>query len=198
MVCNRCIAVVRHEFENLGLKTISVTLGEVDLVRALSPEQLELINSKLVTHGFEMMDDKKSMLIEKIKNVIISQIHYESMNDLKLNFSEIITGKLNRDYTYLTNLFSETEGITIERYIILQKIEKVKEMLVYDEMSLTEIADEMGYSSVAHLSTQFKKMTGFTTGYFKSIRDKKRLSLDNVKPVNDNKRINNSVTRNNS
>lgn len=194
MVCNRCIAVVKSEFINSGVEPLAVIMGEVEVAKALNVTERDLINSKLITHGFELIDDKKSKVIEKIKTTIINRIHY--MNDKpKINFSEVIVDKLNRDYTYLTNLFSEIEGITIEQFVILQKIEKVKELLVYDEMSLSEIADELGYSSVAHLSNQFKKVTGLTPSYFKSVKDKKRKSLDNVKPVNSVKQINKGVTK---
>lgn len=194
MVCNRCIAVVKSEFVNSGLQPITITLGEVELAKELSEGERDSISSRLTPHGFELIDDKKSKIIEKIKTTIINQIHY--INDKpKTNFSDLIESKLNRDYTYLTNLFSEIEGITIEQFIILQKIEKVKELLVYNEKNISEIAVELGYSSVAHLSNQFKKITGLTPSYFKNVKDKKRLSLDHIKPVNDVKQINKNVIK---
>ncbi len=184
MVCNRCIAVVKSEFDTLGYSTANVTMGEVDLPAKISSEALKEISSKLTPHGFELIDDKKSKLIEKIKTVVISQVH-NGEDKPKQNYSDLIAQKLNKDYSYLSNLFSEIEGITIEHYIILQKIERVKELLVYDELSLNEIADEMGYSSASHLSNQFKKVTGLTPSYFKTVKDKKRLSLDHVKSKKD-------------
>jgi AraC-like DNA-binding protein len=176
------------------MEPVVVTLGEVELTKDLNNKERDLINSKLVQHGFELIDDKKSKLIEKMKTTIINQIHYVKDRP-KLNFSDLIANELNKDYTYLTNLFSEIEGITIEQFIILQKIERAKELLVYDEMNLSEIAVILGYSSVGHLSNQFKKVTGLTPTYFKSVKGKKRLPLDQVKTVNDVKQINKSVTK---
>lgn len=181
MVCNRCISVVTHEVKKLGHDNAVITMGEVNIPTELSKEQQEKITAALTAHGFEIIDDKKSAIIEKIKTIVIDQIHH--INDrLKVNYSTIISDRLAKDYSYLSNLFSEVEGITIEQYIILQKIEKVKELLVYDELSLSQIADELGYSSVAHLSNQFKKVTGLTPSHFKSIKENKRQSLDNIKP----------------
>lgn len=179
MVCNRCIAVVSNEFEKLGHALSSITMGEVNSVAEFTKEELIHINISLQKHGFELIDDKKSTIIEKIKNVVIDQVHH-SGERLKVNYSTLISEELGKDYSYLSNLFSEIEGITIEQFIILQKIEKVKELLVYDELNLSEIADEVGYSSVAHLSNQFKKVTGLTPSYFKKIKENKRLSLDRV------------------
>lgn len=181
MVCSRCISVVRNEFVKLGLEPESIIMGEVTLVNELTGEQHTMIENALKGHGFELIDDKKSTTIEKIKTVIIDQVHH--VNDrLKVNYSTLISNSLGRDYSYLSNLFSEVEGITIEQYVILQKIEKVKELLVYDELSLSQIADELGYSSVAHLSNQFKKITGLTPSHFKTIKENKRVSLDSVNP----------------
>lgn len=183
MVCNRCISVVKQEFENLGYSPVTVTMGEVDLAEDVDKDQIQEISTVLHKHGFELIDDKKSAIVEKIKTIVIDQIHH--VNDrLKINYSTLIVDKLGRDYSYLSNLFSEIEGITIEQYIILQKIEKVKELLVYDEMSLSQIADELGYSSVGHVSNQFKKITGLTPSHFKTIKENKRLALDNIKPIN--------------
>lgn len=181
MVCNRCISVVTSEIKELGHKDAVITMGEVNIPGELNKEQQQKIAIALNAHGFEIIDDKKSAIIEKIKALIIEQVHH--LNDrLKVNYSTLISDRLARDYSYLSNLFSEVEGITIEQYIILQKIEKVKEFLVYDELSLSQIADEMGYSSVAHLSNQFKKVTGLTPSHFKSIKENKRKSLDNINP----------------
>lgn len=194
MVCNRCIAVVRSEFEKLGYTDFVVIMGEVDVPDDLSASQIEKVREKLGTHGFEIIDDKKSKLIEKIKTAVIDQVQ-NTNNRPKINYSELISAKLGRDYSYLSNLFSEIEGITIEQYIILQKIEKVKELLVYDELSLSEISDILGYSSVAHLSNQFKKVTGLTPSHFKTVKENKRISLDRVKPVNDVKKNHKNVKK---
>lgn len=181
MVCNRCISVVTNEIKKLGYDDAVITMGEVNFTGELNKEEQQKIAAVLNAHGFVIIDDKKSTIIEKIKTTVIDQIHH--INDrLKINYSTLISDKLAKDYSYLSNLFSEVEGITIEQYIILQKIEKVKELLVYDELSLSQIADELGYSSVAHLSSQFKKVTGLTPSHFKSIKENKRQSLDNIKP----------------
>jgi AraC-like DNA-binding protein len=183
MVCNRCISVVAEELDRLNQSNAMVTMGEVNLDRELTSDELLAMRQAFLKHGFEIIDDKKGAIIEKIKNVIIDQIHH--INDrVKVNYSILISEKLSKDYSYLSNLFSEMEGITIEQFIILQKIEKVKELLVYDELSLSQIADELDYSSVAHLSAQFKKVTGLTPSYFKTIKDNKRISLDKVKTKN--------------
>jgi AraC-like DNA-binding protein len=194
MVCNRCISVVTNEIRKLGYEDALITMGEITFPGTISKDEHDTIAKALEAHGFEIIDDKKSTLIEKIKAIIIDQVHH--VNDrLKVNYSTLISDKLAKDYSYLSNLFSEVEGITIEHYIILQKIEKVKELLVYDELSLSQIADELGYSSVAHLSNQFKKVTGLTPSHFKSIKENKRLSLDNIKPVNDVKPSHNDVNK---
>jgi AraC-like DNA-binding protein len=179
MVCIRCKMVVRTELEKLGLHHMVVELGEADIKESLSAEQRDLLNVALKRSGLELMDDKKSMLIEKIKNVIIELVHYSDI-ELKINLSDHISEKLNHDYTYLANLFSEVEGTTIEKFYITHKIERVKELLVYDELNLTEIADKLNYSSVAHLSNQFKKITGLTPSHFKKLRHKRRIMLENV------------------
>jgi AraC-like DNA-binding protein len=179
MVCIRCKMVVKDELSKLGLQYKSVELGEVDIEENLSSIMLEKFKQSLFKSGLELMDDKKSVLIQKIKNVIIEQVHYAD-EPLKVNFSEFLSKKLNHDYTYLANLFSEVQGTTIEQYIIAHKIERVKELLVYDELNLTEIAFLMHYSSVAHLSTQFKKVTGLTPSHFKKLRDKRRNLLEDL------------------
>ena len=166
MVCIRCKMVVKQELKKLGLQAVAVDLGEVEILENISPTQQSELKTALHKFGLELMDNKKSILIEKIKQVIIELIHYTD-EPLKINFSNHLSEKLNYDYTYLANLFSAVEGTTIEHFIIVHKIEKVKELLVYDELSLTEISYKLHYSSVAHLSNQFKKITGLTPSYFK-------------------------------
>ncbi|KPH15065.1 AraC family transcriptional regulator [Chryseobacterium sp. ERMR1:04] len=180
MVCNRCIMVVQNELEKLGLSLTHIKLGEVTLANALSSDEKKSIEAVLVPLGFEVIDDKKSRIIEKIKNIIIDLVHHQD-NDIKKNLSNVLTEQINHDYNYLSNLFSEVEGTTIEKYFIAQKIEKIKELLVYDELSLSEIAFRMNYSSVAYLSNQFKKVTGLTPSHFKKIREEKRKPLDECK-----------------
>lgn len=179
MVCNRCIMVVKDKLEKLGLDVKNVTLGEVTLGKGPTAEERKQIESVLIPLGFEVIDDKKSRIIEKIKNIIIDLVHHHD-NDTRVNLSELLSRELNHDYNYLSNLFSEVEGTTIEKYFIAQKIEKVKELLVYDELSLSEIAYRLNYSSVAYLSNQFKKVTGLTPSHFKQIREDKRKPLDEV------------------
>ncbi len=179
MVCIRCKLVVKDELTKLGLQFNTVELGEVETLEQLSREQLELFKGGILKYGLELMDDKKSVLIQRIKNVIVELVHY-SEEPLHVNFSEFLSQKLNHDYTYLANLFSEVQGTTIEKFIIAHKIERVKELLVYNELNLTEIAYLMHYSSVAHLSTQFKKVTGLTPSHFKQLKDKRRSMLDKM------------------
>lgn len=179
MVCNRCIMVVQDELEKLGLDFTNIKLGEVTLAKELTSDEKNSLESVLVPLGFEIIDDKKSRIIEKIKNTIIDLVHHQD-NDSKNNLSDILSKELNHDYNYLSNLFSEVEGTTIEKYFIAQRIEKIKELLVYDELSLSEIADRLNYSSVAYLSNQFKKVTGLTPSHFKQIREDRRKPLDKV------------------
>lgn len=179
MVCIRCKMVVKDELKKLGLHYIVVELGEVEILEDISNEQHELFKVALLKSGLELLDDKKSVLIQKIKNIIVELVHY-SEEPLAVKFSGYLSQKLNYDYTYLANLFSEVQGTTIEKFLIAHKIERVKELLVYDELNLTEIAYLMHYSSVAHLSTQFKKVTGLTPSYFKQLKDKRRSTLENV------------------
>ena len=179
MVCNRCILVVKQELEKLQIESNKVTLGEIETTIDLPKEKIQQLSSNLYALGFELLDNAKQQIIEKIKNIIIQQVHY-TPDESHHNFSEILSNTLLKDYSYLSRLFSEVEGITIEKYAINQKIEKVKELIIYDELSLSEIAYKLGYSSVAHLSNQFKKVTGFTTTYFKKIGQNKRKPLDEV------------------
>ncbi|HNR48583.1 MAG TPA: AraC family transcriptional regulator [Bacteroidia bacterium] len=179
MVCNRCIMVVQHELEKLGLKPLHVALGEVTLENDLTESTKSKLQEALTTLGFELIDDKKSRIIEKIKTIIIRLIHDQDSR-LNQNLSDILSSELHHDYNYLSNLFSEVEGITIEKYFIAQKIERVKELLVYDELTLSEIAYQLNYSSVAYLSSQFKKVTGLTPSHFKLIKEEKRKPLDEV------------------
>lgn len=179
MVCNRCIMVVENELKKLGLQHIKIILGEVELVKEPTAEQKVELEKALTNSGFELINDRKSRIIEKIKNVIVELVHYHE-DDEKFNLSDVLSRNLNHEYNYLSNLFSEVEGTTIEKYFIGQKIEKIKELLVYDELSLSEIAYKLNYSSVAYLSNQFKKVTGLTPSHFKKIREEKRKSLDEV------------------
>lgn len=179
MVCNRCIMAVQNELDRLGLTAENVGLGEVTLDSEPTAEEKTKLEDALNRLGFELIDDKKSRIIEKIKNVIIELVHHQD-NDLKTNLSDVLSNNLHHDYSYLSKLFSEVEGTTIEKYFIAQKIEKVKELLVYDELSLSEIAYRLNYSSVAYLSNQFKKVTGLSPSHFKRIREDKRKPLDEV------------------
>lgn len=179
MVCIRCKMVVKTELEKIGLHYITVELGEAEIKETMTADQQRLLKEGLLKSGLELMNDKKSILIQKIKNVVIDLVHY-SEEPLVIKFSEYLSQKLNHDYTYLANLFSEVQGITIEKFLILHRIERVKELLVYDELSLTEIAYLMHYSSVAHLSTQFKKVTGLTPTHFKQLKIKRRSMLEDM------------------
>lgn len=176
MVCIRCQMVVKAELEKLDLKYTQVRIGEVDLVGDVKPEQLEQLNVGLKKAGLGLMDDKKSILVEKTRSAIIELVHY-SEDQIKVNLSDFLSEKLNYNYTYLANLFSEVKGITIEKFYLTHKIERVKELIVYDELNLSEIAYRMNYSSVAHLSNQFKKFTGLTPTHFKMLKAKRRDTL---------------------
>ena len=179
MVCNRCIMVVQNELDKLGLNVKNIKLGEVVLSKEPTAEEKNKLDKALVLLGFELIDDKKSRIIEKIKNIIIELVHHQN-NDAKTNLSDVLSSQLHHDYNYLSNLFSEIEGTTIEKYFIAQKIEKVKELLVYDEFSLSEISLQMNYSSVSHLSKQFKKVTGFTPTYYKQLKERKRTPIEEL------------------
>ena len=179
MVCLRCKMVVRSELDKLGLHYGEIELGEVEVEEDIQSGQLTELNIALKKSGLELMDDKKSILVEKIKTLIIEMVHY-SDEQIKINLSDYLSQKLNYNYTYLANIFSEVKGTTIEQFYLSHKIEKVKELLVYGELNLTEIAWKLHYSSVAHLSHQFKKITGLTPSFFRSLKHKKRNALENV------------------
>jgi len=171
--------VVKSEFEKLGLQPTTVELGEVELEKEISDEQKEVLLENLQVLGFDLIDDKKTKTVERIKNLIVDLVHHKN-NELKINLSDYLAENLNQDYNSLSNLFSEIENTTIEKYFISQKIEKVKELLIYNELSLSEIADILNYSNVAHLSNQFKKITGFTPTSFKQSKDKMRIQIENI------------------
>ena len=179
MVSIRCKMAVKAELEKMGLRYVILELGLVETMEELTPKQLVELKAALLNCGLELMDDKKAVLIEKIKAVIIEMIHYADEMP-KVNYSDYISEKLGQDYTHMSKIFSEVKGITIEHYIIAHKIEKVKELLLYDELNLSEISYKLNYSSVAHLSQQFKKVTGLTPSFFKQLKDKKRNPLDNI------------------
>ena len=184
MVSNRCKMAVKEELTKLGLHFIIVDLGEVEIMENISVEQLEQLQAALRISGLELMDDKRAILIEKIKNVITEMVHHTDELP-KMNYSDFISEKLNYDYTYLSNIFSEVKGITIQQFIIIHKIERAKELLLYDELNLTEISYKLHYSSVAHLSNQFKKVTGLTPSHYKQLKDKKRNPIEEIGNKND-------------
>ena len=177
--CNRCIMVVKQELENLKLKPLKVSMGEAELSKQPSVKQMQQLNSRLLQLGFEILDDKKQKQIEKIKSLLIKKVQSGDVEE-HFSISEYLSTALHKEYSYISRLFSEVEGITVEQFFILQKIEKVKELLVYGEQNLSEISFLLGYSSVAHLSAQFKKVTGLTPSQFKKIGSTNRKSLDSV------------------
>ncbi len=179
MVSLRCKMVVKDELKKLGLHYIVVELGTVEVLEQITKKQHDELKTNLLKSGLELLDDKRSILIEKIKGVIIEMIHYSDELPA-VNYSDFIAEKLKHDYNYLSNVFSEVKGITIQQFIIINKIEKVKELLLYDELNLTEIANKMHYSSVAHLSAQFKKITGLSPSYFKLLKQKRQGNLENM------------------
>ena len=179
MVCNRCKMVVKTELERLGLFPLSVELGEVELANEPDESEKLKVRNALQHYGFTLISDKKSLLIERVKNLIVELVHNNN-SELKTNLSDYLSTRLHHDYNHISSLFSLVEGITMEKYFIAQKIEKVKELLVYDELSLSEIAYQQNYSSVAYLSNQFKKVTGLTPSHFKNIKGIKRKPLDEV------------------
>lgn len=179
MVSMRCKMIVRDELLKLGLKYIVIDLGMVEILEDITQAQHDILKENLLKSGLELLDDKRSILIDKIKNVIIEMIHY-SDEIPKVNYSDYISEKLGYDYTYLSNIFSEVKGTTIQNFIIIHKIEKVKELLLYDELNLTEISYKLHYSSVAHLSNQFKKITGLSPSFYKQLKQKRQSNLENL------------------
>lgn len=179
MVCNRCIIMVKQVLDAMGIIYTNVQLGEVELTAEPTPAQQDVLSTELEKIGFALIDDRKRRMIEKVKNLIVQMVHHNNEQP-RHNLSGYLSEQLHYDYNYLSSIFSEIENITIEKYLINQKIERVKELLVYDELSLNEIADQMGYSSASHLSNQFKKVTGLTPGHFKKVKENKRRPLDEL------------------
>lgn len=179
MVSLRCKMLVKEELAKLGLQYVVIDLGMVEIFENITQLQREQLKENLLRSGLELLDDKKSILIEKIKNVITEMIHYSDELP-KINYSDYISEKLNYDYTYLANIFSEVKGITIQQFIIIHKIEKIKELLLYDELNLTQISYKLNYSSVAHLSNQFKKTTGLSPSFYKKLKQKRKSNLENM------------------
>jgi len=179
MVSLRCKIVVKEELRKMGLHFVIVDLGEIEIMETLNSHELEELKNALQLSGLELMDDKKAVLIEKIKNVIIEMVHYSDELP-NINYSDYISSKLNYDYTYLSNIFSEVKGLTIQHFIIIHKIERVKELLLYDELNLTEISYKLHYSSVAHLSNQFKKITGMSPTVFQKMKDTRRIAIEDI------------------
>lgn len=180
MVCDRCIMVVKDQLDAAGLTYRKIQLGEVELSEPASDKQIVSLRTNLSNLGFELLDDKKAALVTQIKSVIIKLIHDSGQDEINKKLSVLLSEKLGKDYHFLSTLFSSVEGVTIEKYIILQRIERAKELLMYDEMTINEIADTLGYSSVQHLSQQFKKITGLTPTHFKQLKENKRKPLDQV------------------
>ncbi len=179
MVSLRCKMVVKDELLKMGLHFTNVDLGFVEITEELNLAEHDALKLSLLNYGLELLDDKRSILIEKVKNIIIEMVHYaDELPEVK--YSEYISKKMGYDYTYLANIFSEVKGITIQQYIIVHKIEKVKELLLYDELNLTEISYKLQYSSVAHLSNQFKKITGLSPSYYKKLKEKRKETLENI------------------
>ncbi len=181
MVSARCKVAVKEELKKLGLHFIVVDLGEVEIMETLTELQRDELKIAMLNIGFELMDNKRAVLIERIKNIIIEMVHHKDSDEvIKVNFSNFLSEKLNHDYTYLANLFSEVQGTTIEQFIISHKVERIKELIIYGELNITEIAWKMNYSSVAHLSNQFKKVTGLSPSHFKQLKDKRRSPIEEV------------------
>jgi AraC-like DNA-binding protein len=178
MMSNRCKMLVKDELKKLGLHFIIVDLGEVDVMEDLSAEQLRELKTALLRSGLELMDDKKAVLLEKIKAAVIEMIYLDTDDIVKINFSDYLSKKLQQDYTYLANLFSEVQGSTIEQFVITHKVERIKELMIYGKLNITEIAWKMNYSSVAHLSNQFKKATGLSPLHFNQLRNKRDNPVD--------------------
>lgn len=184
MVSNRCKMLVKEELKKLGLHFIVVDLGEVDIMEDITPAQVVLLKTALQDSGLELMENKKAILIEKIKNVVIEMVHHPGEEN-RIKFSVFLAEKLDYDYTYLANMFSEVQGATIEQFIILHKVERIKELIMYDELNISEIAILMNYSSVSHLSKQFKKTTGLSPSHFKLLKEKRRQPIEEVGNIAD-------------
>lgn len=180
MVCDRCIKSVAGIFHSVSVRVKKIELGKVIVEEKLSAIQMEQLRIALQREGFEIIDDQRLRMIVEIKKLIIELVHYKELDEMKENLSDYLASRLHKDYTYLSNLFSSVENTTIEQYFIQQKIEKVKEWLVYNELTLSEMAFKLGYSSVAHLSNQFRKITGFTPSHFKKLKDHNRKKLDSL------------------
>jgi AraC-like DNA-binding protein len=179
MVSNRCKMAVKECLKKQGLHFVVVELGEVAIMEQISETQRQQLKADLLTSGLELMDDKRAVLIERIKNVVIEMVHHTD-EMIKVNFSDFLSEKLAYDYTYLANLFSEVQGTTIEQFIISHKVERIKELIIYGELNITEIAWKLNYSSVAHLSNQFKKVTGLSPSHFKQLKDKRRIPIEEI------------------
>lgn len=179
MVSLRCKLMVKQELEKLGIKYVVIELGFADILEDITDEQRDQLKKNLHKSGLELLDDQRTILIERIKNVVVEMIHYSDELP-KINFSDYISEKIGYDYTYLSNIFSEVKGITLQQYIIIHRIEKVKELLLYDELNLTEISYRLQYSSVAHLSNQFKKITGLTPTFYKQLKKRRKVNLENL------------------
>lgn len=180
MVCDRCIMVVQQQLDATGIVYRKIELGDVAIEEAPAPAKLDDLRARLTVLGFELLDDKRAALVEKIKNIIINLIHYNKGEEVNTKLSVLLAGQLHMDYHYLSSQFSASEGVTIEKYVIQQRIERAKELLAYDQLTLSEIADSLGYSSVQHLSQQFKKVTGATPSQYKSGAAQPRIPLDKV------------------
>ena len=180
MVCDRCRMVVTNELKKLKIEATRVTLGEVELADTVDNTRLAAFGTSIAQYGFELIEDKTARMISQIKKAVVDYVHYPNEKTKVVKFSSYLSEFVNKDYNYLSGVFSDVEGPTIEQYLIHQKIEKVKELLVYDELTLSEIADQLHYSSVQHLSTQFKKVTGLTPSHFKKIGAARRVPLDKV------------------
>jgi AraC-like DNA-binding protein len=179
MVSTRCKMLVKEELKKLNLHFIVVELGEIEIMETITIEQRDLLNNALKQSGLELMDDKKAVLIEKVKNIIIEMVHYSDELP-SINYSDYISSKVGLDYTYISNIFTEVKGLTIQQFIINHKVERIKELIIYDELNITEIAWKMNYSSVAHLSNQFKKITGLSPSHFKLLKDKRRTPIEEI------------------
>lgn len=179
MVSLRCKMMVKEELQKLGLHFVNVDLGMVEILEDISQAQRDQLKVSLLKSGLELLDNKKSILIDRIKNVIVEMIHYNDELP-KVNYSAYISEKIGYDYTYLANIFSEVKGITIQQFIIIHKIERVKELLIYDELNLTEISYKLHYSSVSHLSSQFRKITGLTPSYYRQLKEKRKANLEDI------------------